>query len=169
MLTTQCTGGSTTNPTGCFTDKCPPGSTACCRQAKAPCRWNLTTPALSGEFFTYLLEQPYCVVSSTCATDSTFSVTFYPRINGTACSPDVFTYALVSLKRPMTAGELISLPNSRVSLSVYSPDSTKSCSQWTGTVSWGSDVPSWSITLNLTCSETGKSGIQLVGTFSGDA
>jgi hypothetical protein len=155
---------------GCFTDKCPPGSTACCRQTKSPCRWNLTTPALSGEYFNYALGQPYCALFSTCAGDPSLDLTFYPSYGSTTCPATTpFTYASLSLTRPMTAsGEVITLPNSRVRLVLVNSDSTKTCTQWTGTVTWGSDVPSWSVTLNVTCSETGKSGIRLVGTFSGE-
>lgn len=173
VLTAQCTGGSAANPIGCFTDKCPAGSTGCCRPARAPCRWNLTTPALSGEFFTYIAAgQPYCSVSSTCASDASFTLVLYPSFGNTACSSAAspFTYAVLGLNRPMTApGEVISLPSSRVTLGLYNnSDTTKSCSQWTGTVTWGSDVPNWSVTVNATCSEAGKSGIRLVGTFSGE-
>lgn len=96
---------------------------------------------------------------------------FYPRwgsSNDSSCGSS--NYILFSMSRPMKApGEVISLPSSRVTtLMLNDVDATKRCTQWTGTLTWNSDVPSWSVTLDATCSETGKSGIKLVGTFSGD-
>ncbi|WP_158501666.1 collagen-like protein [Vitiosangium sp. GDMCC 1.1324] len=169
VLTTECTGGSTTNPVGCFTTQCLPGSPGCCRTTKPTCRWNLTNPAMSGSYFLYDPEQPYCTVTSQCAEDNAFALQLRPDAGGVVCPKPTYYQISLSLKRPMTTpGEVISLPNSRVYLSLSSYDSTKSCSTWTGTVTWNSDVPSWSVTFDATCSETGKSSIRFTGTFSGD-
>lgn len=172
-LSSNCSGGTATNPLGCFTDGCPSGSAACCRNSKATCRWNLTSPALAGTFYAtssgvgvYQSPSSYCSAPSECVPLSDFTVALNPS-GITACS--VYEGISVRLKRPMKApGEVITLPDARVSLGIGSLDATKTCATWTGTVTWNSEVPSWGVTLNATCAETGKSGIQLVGTFSGD-
>ncbi len=37
-----------------------------------------------------------------------------------------------------------------------------------GSVGLNSEVPAWSVSINATCSETGKSSTRIVGTISGD-
>jgi len=126
---------------------------------------------MSGDFFTFGGgAQAYCVTPSNCTQDASFGVWLYPNWGSTeVCAAPTTSYIYVSVERPMTApGERISLPNTRVSLIKHTADATTSCTAWTGTVTWNSEVPSWSITLDATCGETGKSGIRLIGTFSGD-
>jgi hypothetical protein len=43
-----------------------------------------------------------------------------------------------------------------------------SCTHLTGTVTWTSGPPSFSISFNLTCTETGKSGVTFVASFTGE-
>jgi hypothetical protein len=126
---------------------------------------------MSGDFFVFGAgAQPYCVTPTHCTQDANFTVTLYPNWGSTeTCAGPTTNFVYVNVKRPMaTPGERISLPNTRVGLMKNTGDATTTCSEWTGTVTWNSEVPSWSITLDATCSEMGKSGIRLVGTFNGD-
>ncbi|WP_239470949.1 hypothetical protein [Archangium violaceum] len=170
MLVNNCTGASTTNPMGCFSDHCATGSTACCRPTKPTCSWSFTNPALSGSNYSYAIEgQPYCSATTSCAQDANFTVVLYPNWGSTTCPSSTTNYIYLILKRPMTTpGERITLPDTRATLYLGNADSTKSCSAWTGTVTWNSEVPSWSVSLDATCSEAGKSHIRLTGTFNGD-
>jgi hypothetical protein len=94
-------------------------------------------------------------------------VTLYPSGYSAACAS--YNSITLQLTRPMrTPGEVISLPDARASLYLSGTDAAGTCSSWTGTITWNSEVPSWGVTLNATCSETGKSGVRVVGSFSGD-
>jgi hypothetical protein len=172
VLESSCVDGSATNPNGCFSDLCPPGKSACCRPTKPLCRWSFTSPAMSGSYYTYAQGQTYCVPPSACTQDPNFKVTLDTNPNVTMCSaPEPHLFSL-QLKRPLvTPGEVISLPSARVlALGFHNTvDNTRSCAQWTGTITWSSEVPSWSISLDITCAEPGKSHIKLVGTLSGDS
>ncbi|WNG42490.1 collagen-like protein [Archangium violaceum] len=176
VLTSTCSSGSATNPAGCFTTECPPGTAGCCRTSKPTCSWNLTTPAMSGSSYgtdvngSTILPPTggaLCSVFPVCS-GADLTVMFYPIGLSTVCGTSNYVH-MVLQRSQIAPGERITLPSSRVSLSINNPqDLTKKCYAWTGTVTWNSDVPSWSVTLDATCSETGKSSIKLVGTFSGD-
>ncbi|WP_223759886.1 hypothetical protein [Myxococcus sp. RHSTA-1-4] len=97
-----------------------------------------------------------------------FSVTLFRSGSALYCGSGL-TYLTLQMKRPLTSpGQVFTLPDSRVSLSLDPFQSARSCRAWTGTVTWNSEVPSWSVTFNATCSEAGKSDIRLTGTWSGD-
>ncbi len=170
VLASDCTGGSATNPNSCFNDGCAPGKTACCRPTKPLCRWSFTSPATSGDYYGYTQGQAYCVPPSDCAQDSAFNVTLNTNPNATMCNAPEPHNLTLRIERPLgTPGQVISLPNARVTLGFSNvADSSKSCALWTGTLTWHSEVPSWSVTLNATCGESGKGHIQLAGTLSGD-
>jgi collagen triple helix repeat protein len=168
-LAGTCEGGSQANPIGCFTDHCLPGQTACCRNTKPLCRVNLTVPAVQKDIYQYIPGDEYCYAPSGCTQDTYFSVLYHFNPAGTSCSPTAINSLQVSLKRPLSApGQVFTLPSPSVTLVQSASDPTKSCSSWTGSVTWNSEVPSWSVTLNATCSEAGKSDIRFVGTINGD-
>ncbi|NPC70060.1 collagen-like protein [Corallococcus exiguus] len=164
-----CAGGSESNPVGCFTSDCPGGATACCRPAKATCDWSFTSPAISGQ--TYAFDEKrdkenYCVAPSTCDQNS---FTFYiapPKTTG-SCPEMVGRSVHVIIGRPLPlAGQVVTLPDSRVI--IHSGSATTACSAWRGTLIVHSDVPSWRVSIDATCSNPGSSDIRIVGTASGD-
>jgi hypothetical protein len=164
----SCSGGSATNPVGCFANDCPGGATACCRPAKATCDWSFTLPAMSGRTYESNEDatQGNCVAPSPC---DTHSLTFYiapPKTAGT-CPTMVGRSAHVIIPRPLpTLGQTVTLPRSGIWIT--SGSATEACSAWTGSLTVHSDLPTWRVSLNATCSEPGKSHIRLVGTAHGD-
>lgn len=176
VLNTKCAGGTTTNPTGCFTTACAPGDAACCRTEKPTCQWTMSRPITStgaGYENAYggvvTPESYYCYAPSSCLATDTFTVQMGITGNESITCGAVFSMLVIRVTRPMTTpGQVFTLPNSRVSLSLYADENGRACSNWTGTVTWHSEVPAWSVSVNATCSETGKSHIQLVGSYSGD-
>ncbi|RKH00232.1 collagen-like protein [Corallococcus carmarthensis] len=166
-LLSDCVGGSATNPYGCFSDNCAPGSSSCCRQEKASCRWSFSSPATSGTFFTYAAGKDYCALPTPCQEVGTFQVGVLADPNAQQCGQRTFTQLSIGIKRPLaTPGAVIQLPDSRVSL--YFSGSANTCSSWTGTIRWNSDVPSYNVSVDATCSEAGKGGIRFVGSVSRD-
>ncbi|WP_237726787.1 collagen-like protein [Corallococcus coralloides] len=166
-LYANCAGGSANNPTSCFSDNCAPGSSACCRPAKATCRWNFSSPVTSGTYFTYADGQNYCSLPTSCDGVSNFQVVVVADVKSQQCGQGTFRDLNIIIKRPLTTpGAVIQLPDNRVSLSFSAPGNN--CNSWTGTVRWDSDVPSYSVSVDATCSESGKSHIRFVGTVSGD-
>ncbi|NNC07315.1 collagen-like protein [Corallococcus exiguus] len=164
-----CAGGSDNNPVGCFTTDCSGGATACCRPAKATCDWSFTSPAISGQ--TYVFDEKrdkenYCVAPSTCDQNS---FTFYiapPKTTG-SCPEMVGRSVHVIIGRPLPlAGQVVTLPDSRVI--IHSGSATIACSAWRGTLIVHSDVPSWRVSIDATCSNPGSSDIRIVGSASGD-
>lgn len=166
-LIADCVGGSATNPYGCFSDNCAPGSSSCCRQSKATCRWDFSSPATSGTYFSYVEGKDACVPPSSCAEFGTFQVTLVSDSSARQCGQSTFSQLNIAIKRPLaTPGAAIQLPDSRVSLSFIGTGTT--CGSWTGTVTWNSDVPSYNVSVDATCSESGKGTIRFVGSVSGD-
>lgn len=167
VLPSDCTGGTANNPTGCFPTGCPPGAAGCCRPSKETCRWAFTSPSTSGGVYSATTAPGggYCAAPPSCAQDA-FTLVVYPTLGAVTC-PAKTTYISLQVTRPLPPlGQAVTLPDSRVSLSLS--DSGTSCYSWTGTLTVTSDVPSWRVSVNATCSETGKSSIRLVGSANGD-
>jgi hypothetical protein len=165
---TDCTSlsnlGTASNPAGCFTTLCPSGQPACCRLSKAACVWELTTPAATG---TSASAAPAlgCSGPTSCASDA-FSV-FLGGAQATCPSSSLLVEATFA-RSVFAVGQAISFPPANpANASVAFESSVQTCFSWTGTLTWNADVPNWEVTFDLTCSEAGKSAIQIVGTMSG--
>lgn len=165
----SCAGGSATNPTGCFTTACVPGDAACCRPTKPVCQWSFTNPASTGTYYAGNVPgELFCTPPSGCAEDTNFTTVLF-RGAELACSPEVLDYLYVSVDRSQaTPGQVFNLPDARVTLLLNTTKRTGGCSQWTGTVTWNAEIPTWRLTFDTTCSESGKGHIRLTGTWSGD-
>jgi hypothetical protein len=174
VLTRGCSGGTATNSIGCYATQCLGGATACCRGEKASCRWNFTHPATSKEVFLStttlaMAGEGHCQVPSACGTNGDFSTFFMVMADGSTCGA-AFSSVSFGIRRPIPAPNYVyTLPDARVwSLALSAPDAANGCSKWTGTLTWNSDAPSWKLSVDATCSETGKGHIKLVGTYSGE-
>jgi hypothetical protein len=148
------TNGSATNPRICSTTGCPANAPACCRTTKPACTGSFSSPAslagsCSGPTATACPTDP---ISATLATTTT------------TC-PHTTTEVSVSVERPFTVGKAITLPDALVSL--VEVNGNQDCFAWTGTVTVTADLPTWSISIDATCSTTGDSA-QVVGTFTGN-
>ncbi|NTX54532.1 collagen-like protein [Myxococcus sp. CA039A] len=178
VLGMKCEGdGTATNPMGCFTTGCNGNAAACCRTVKPTCHWNLTSPSSTGVFYeastystTPTTGEWFCSPPTYCATDDGFDVSLTHFTSRAPTCGVAFTGVSFRIKRPLPApGTVYTLPDSRVtSIRLNSQLPTSACGSWTGRLTWNSEVPTWSVSLDLTCSETGKSHIRLVGTFGGD-
>lgn len=172
ILSQRCASGSPTNPTGCFTTGCSINQGACCRPERPVFFWNFTTPAESGSLYlpgviTGVGEFYGSAPSEPCpgSTDNFYvSLTRY-RV-GACTEPSAFENFSIQISRPLTTPDKVyTLPNSNI---IMRHLGSASCSSWTGSVTWHSDTPNWKISINATCSETGKTGIRLVGTLNGE-
>jgi hypothetical protein len=76
------------------------------------------------------------------------------------------TSLVMSIDRTKVQPGTLTMPVAGVS--VGGSVGTTNCNAWTGTIQWV-DVPSWSLTFNLTCSQAGLSSFTLSGTMSGQA
>ncbi|MFP2926438.1 collagen-like protein [Pyxidicoccus sp. 3LG] len=175
VLRDTCSGGSANNPVGCFAGNCLSGNAACCRREKPACSWNFTHPATTGADYDSdnNLVKPgamACVGPSACATDSQFQAYVGAYYASELACGATFSSINVTLTRPLPVpGQVFTLPHAQVtSLWLLTPQSERSCSRWTGTLTWHSEVPTWSVSVDATCSEAGKGHIRLVGTLSGD-
>jgi hypothetical protein len=167
VLVSECAGGSESNPSGCYYDKCPPGSVSCCRPQKALCRWAFSSPFTAGESFGFVAGRDNCTVPTPCGDAGYFQVVIASDTTNQLCGYSSFSQLSIGIKRPLTSpGMVISLPDSRVS--VYWAGASINCSAWTGTVRWNSDVPSYSVSVDATCSEPGKGTLRFVGSAFGD-
>jgi hypothetical protein len=165
-------GGSANNPFTCATTHCPYYTTTgvCCRPTKATCTWSLGgSVSLSGTVYPAGYEQlgTYCAPPTAppanCASGD-FSVQMF-QPHAAACPPADDRVSLTIKRGTLTPGTSITLPNAGVSLIEYV--SGKSCSSWTGAITWDADVPHWKVTFNATCSETSNT-TTLTGTMSGE-
>lgn len=175
------TYGTATNPGVCTTDaRCAPGDAVCCALQKPNCSWNLLAPTSSEGQLAGGTAAPlgYCMAPSPPAAASppdACGVTPAPRassyvyvtIPSTACQPTP-TRIQIDLDRSLLApaATAITLPNAAVWMYLTTPGFSRSCSTWTGTITWLSDVPSWRVKVNATCSD--GTGRTLVGEFWGD-
>ncbi|WP_241759191.1 collagen-like protein [Pyxidicoccus parkwayensis] len=170
IRTAKCAGGSATNPTGCFSDNCPAGDSACCRPTKPVCKWSFTNPSASGTYYAgYTDGELLCNPTPAPCTDAaTFEVQLYRGGGAIQCGTGL-NHLSLRLTRPLASpGQVFTLPDSRVTLSLNALQSNRACSKWTGTVTWNSEVPSWSVALDTRCSEAGKTDLRVTGTWSGD-
>ncbi len=149
--------GSTSNPGICSTTHCPDSAAACCRASNPSQSWNLSSPiSTSGDSYGYVSPSGGCA-------SAPLSIFFSSQVS--SC-PYVTQYVSLSIARPFTVGQAISLPSAAVSLSVSGPGGN--CSAWTGAVTVSADIPSYTVSLNATCSQPGQSGLRVVGTLSGN-
>jgi hypothetical protein len=154
-------GGTATNPGTCATLGCPGGGHACCKREGEPCEYSVTSPlGVAGTCF-----PPQATLNPSCGSLS-FSVVMFPAPAPNVCSSDIFE-VIVSIDRTKHAvGTGFSPGTSDVLLyAATTMGVSASCSSWTGNVQWISDVPSWRVDVDLTCTTTGT--IHLVGTFHG--
>jgi hypothetical protein len=163
--------GSANNPASCQTTGCSQGATACCAVSKPTCAWNQTAPAVdtgSGYYPPQFTPNSYCVPPSapTCPGQGTFA--FTRAVSGGTC-PSSGHVLYVNIDRSKASPGMLQIPNQAVVVG-YSDQAgaSASCPAWTGTINWVSDVPSWKIVADLTCSETGKTSLRLAGTYQGD-
>ena len=164
----DCAGrGTATNPTGCFTSGCPSGAAACCRHSKSMTVWNLTAPVMTGAAY----EEYWTGGSnwmSTCAADPSFTVDL--SLSVSSCPSEYFDVYLSIPRSSFSPGSVITLPNASVQLSAGSLSgyTVTGCYNWTGTVTWTSDLPSYSVSIDATCTQSGRLPTRLQGTISGD-
>ncbi len=167
---------SANNPYSCATAGCPIGQTACCKPAKPVYIINIggaipfaATSYVSGDI-AGLGYIPIAMPAPGCANMTAFFEYFNSSMVAIgSCTASTVGVTTSILRSAVSPGTAITMPSPNVSLSLNSSDPTKSCSAWTGTVTWDSDVPSWKITYNVTCSQVGKTGVTLTGTISGDS
>jgi len=154
-------GGTATNPTLCAMDKCPPGTKgACCRRQKPTCSYAVTQPlASSGDAWTNTTSGFYCSGSSGCTNKSWT----WAKLATTTCGTDGASVFLNITTAAFPFGTTVTLPASGVSLSAS--NAGLACSTWTGTVQI-TDGATSTATVNATCSESGKSSLRVVGTFT---
>jgi len=76
-------------------------------------------------------------------------------------------YLNVDIDRSKYQPGTLTLPGDGGLTGVYI-SSTSGCTQWGGTLTWG-DVPSWSIQIDVSCTQSGlaDAGIAVSGTMSG--
>jgi hypothetical protein len=176
--------GSTMNPYKCF-DNCPsqlPGYGPCCAAVNNPpppppskprCVYAVTSPlAVSGDDNT--MNSPASCSAPrlpSCAGLGTMDLSFeyQPR----TCPPSNIDWRFnLSFDRTKLTptGTPITTATTGISLS-YTDYGTSGndCSQWSGTVTWFSDVPSWKAALDVQCTDPGAATkVHLTGTFNGD-
>jgi hypothetical protein len=153
----DCTAsGSATNPGICGTT-CPAGAAACCARSQPTCTWDVTTPfAASGNTNTPTTVSA-CGPPTTppCSGGGSFVVIVSDL---TVCP--VGSIVLEIDRTRFKPGNL-TLPAAGLTLG------SGGCYAWSGTIDWISDVPSWSVQVNATCTTTGMTGITTNATLSG--
>jgi hypothetical protein len=155
--------GSATNPAKCYS-ACPQGpSGACCAVTNPSCVFSITSPfSLSATEYQpgYDSNGVDCSITPGCP-GKPLSLTM---IESKSTCPGAFQEVLVSLDRAkVSAGQSYTLPNAGISIT--EAGDAGSCSQWTGSVTFNTDVPNWQFSINATCSS--GTVLQLTGTFSG--
>lgn len=163
-----CAGGSENNPVGCFTTACPGGASACCRPEKVRCDWSFTSPVFSGRTYESDKDKDtegYCSAPSTCEQSRLEFSIASPMTTGT-CPVLASRSVHVVVGRPLPVGQTVTLPNPNVFIS--SGSATTACSAWTGTLIVHSDVPTWRVSIDVTCSEPNQRDVRIVGSAGGD-
>ncbi|MCY1003937.1 hypothetical protein OWM54_43015 [Myxococcus sp. MISCRS1] len=151
-----CTGGSASNPVGCFTSNCG-SAAACCRWTRAPIYYDFLAPFVAkGDFHVYDGHVNASPVGQTCSLDPVFnaSLTIYPAA-GVCPARQAATVNVGIVRASASPGQTITLPSPAVSLSAFDAAGV-SCFAFSGTVTWHSDVPNWRVTIDATCSTVGK-------------
>jgi hypothetical protein len=171
VLGVNCTSsGTATNPSSCVTTGCPNGETACCRRQRPVWEWNLTDPiAFTGQSYVvyYDPQGTYISTGKSCSNNGLILYYAYLTRGLSGCPRNDLSVNVVFVDRNVvTAGASITMPSPAVSLTVNNAGVT--CSAWTGTVRLVSDLPTWSISYNVQCSEAGKTGLRVVGIVSGN-
>jgi hypothetical protein len=153
--------GTASNPSTCITSGCPGGNAACCKRSDDPCVYSVTSPvAMVGT-----CTPPQATLNTTCGTLS-FVVFTTPAPAPNVCSLDIFEVFAAIDRMKHAVGTSFSLgAGDAVIYSATTIGVPANCSVWTGTVHWISDIPSWRVDLDLTC--TTSSAIHLVGMFHG--
>jgi hypothetical protein len=166
---------SANNPLSCYTTLCTGayaignGGPGCCRYQKPLCQTNWTS--LTG--YDAVAYWPYAIMGSnpTITFPINFQVCTPPNL-GSQFHADANVYnpmtsnavylSVTFLRSSYTVGQTIPWASGVGMLNLAGAGG---CSDWTGTVTWVSDVPNWGLGFNLTCS--GKPGITVVGTLTG--
>lgn len=170
-------GNTATNPFSCFSSSCPdsgygsrPGP-ACCRRTKYLCVASFTSnPAL--DFSTHWGAPDGCGIGSGSGCYQTGVPTF--GIQRKVGSEQVYVSLWffpdkIKPGQTVSLAELNSLPPACDGTQAVSVTSGgKTCTSWSGSVIWTSPNPSYAVTLDLACTETGKTDMKLKGTFRGD-
>lgn len=185
------------NPGLCTTDASRCFATApCCTSTLPQCVWSFFQPdATAGETFTSNasgtesclpgragrpapLPSGYQAASS-CPGSPTLSYAWTKAYDGCPRSYRSLSLAIdrvavrlgtITLAAAGVPGVTLTLQRSvqQTSGGFYAAEAAGSCSSWTGTIAWISDLPSWRVTINATCAETGKETLKVIGTMSGD-
>lgn len=157
------TQGSMTNPASCTMTGCPAGQTACCRRQR-PWRWNFTQPALVGESYFAGGSPGIGVGKSGCGSSLALAgAVLYDSIS--ACPAAGIFIEPVFNRAKVNSGIVLAFPTDGMTLTATVSPVT--CGNWTGTMRIDSDLPDWSVTINATCTEAGKTNLRVIGTMSG--
>jgi hypothetical protein len=82
--------------------------------------------------------------------------------------PSTITQISVNFDRAVVSvGSTVNLAAAGKS-SLYYNSGTVSCSVWSGTMTLIADIPSWQVSMNATCTQTGMPNVMVVGTMSGN-
>lgn len=171
-------GNTVTNPYSCYTSSCPaigygskPGP-ACCRKTKHICTASFATnPGL--DFSTYWSpDDGSCGIGGGSGCYQTGVPVF--AVNRMMGAEQVkvslwFFADKIKVGQVVSLADLSSLPmacNGMQQVSVTSGGRT--CSNWSGNVTWTADKPSFDVSLDLACRDMDKSDMKLKGTFKGD-
>lgn len=169
-------GSTPTNVLSCSKDPACPAynNGACCKRQKVPCSWAFSEPAINGVPINGSASIIVGGPGLTCGQPAPCNIgTFTASVSGvegdqTAC-PSTAQYMSFSFNFARTAlsvGQTVTLPLAGANVSFLGRG--RSCSSWSGTLHFDSDVPSWSVTANLTCTTSGNTDIKMVGTMSGN-
>lgn len=149
---------SASNPASCGANPdCPGGQAACCVRAKSPATVALTSPSLSasqtkaiggapGDFSIAQPPEtgPFLTTITTSGVSISVQIGYEFRHVGAAIRPGLDG-----------ASVILSAPGWH-------------CADWTGTMRLDSDVPSWRVSLDLTCDDYDLRDVRLAGTISGE-
>ncbi len=164
-----------TNPFNCFADHCGPGQKpgegpACCRTSKPICVAQVdSNPALSfTEYFSGYYEVAWCGIGS--------------AAGGSCHDMDVPVFILQNSDRSLQVNAVLRpsriMPGQTVDWIALDMGCNSSyavlmaggrqCDKWSGSITWKSGLPSFSVSLDLQCTQSGLTDMTLKGTFSGD-
>lgn len=162
--------GSPTNPLSCQTSECSGTAAACCRGTQPNCVFNLIAPVLSGHSYFLGRTTPAGTTCSGPVGSCPGGVTVSLYAPAAQCGGDAFSMSLAAIKpAQFPVGQTVTVTSAAVGS--YSRtllgQPAQTCSSWSGTIRLDADLPSWRVTVDLTCAT--NSQILLRGTFSGDA
>jgi hypothetical protein len=165
---------SPTNPYVCTTVGCESTDHgACCRPSMPLCTWTLAGTFTSTGTTTFppateSCQGPYGQQTPAPGCPNIFYAQV--TVNDSAMCPPQFHILSVYLDRAsVSAGQTVTLPNAAIKLQLNDIEpGTKSCQAWTGSLTFDSDVPSWKVSFNVTCSENNKTDVTLSGSIQGN-